>query len=96
MCALLEERHWSFSGRNEGSRRTPTASILQEGTELLHRAGRLRAAGILRNKARLFALLRSDRLGRSQAIFKLVCVGAVPPLTPSAARAGIALEARSK
>lgn len=27
LCAKLEETDWSFSGRKEGSRRTPTASI---------------------------------------------------------------------
>jgi len=36
MLAPLTAEHWSFSGRREGSRRTPTASILREGTELLH------------------------------------------------------------
>ena len=59
MCALLEERHWSFSGRNEGSRRTPTASILQEGTDLLHASAVYERPGYVRNKDRLFALLRS-------------------------------------
>jgi hypothetical protein len=31
MCAQLEESDWSFSGRKEGSRRTPTASIKRSG-----------------------------------------------------------------
>lgn len=36
MLAQLQLDHWSFSGRGEGSRRTPTASILRTGTDLLH------------------------------------------------------------
>lgn len=31
MCARLDESDWSFSGRKEGSRRTPTASIKRSG-----------------------------------------------------------------
>lgn len=31
LCAQLEESDWSFSGRKEGSRRTPTASIKRSG-----------------------------------------------------------------
>jgi hypothetical protein len=31
MCAQLSEDDWSFSGRREGSRRTPTASIRRSG-----------------------------------------------------------------
>jgi len=36
MIARLDEAHWSFSGREGASRRTPTASILREGSNLLH------------------------------------------------------------
>ena len=35
MCAKLVESDWSFSGRKEGSRRTPTASIKRSGVEKL-------------------------------------------------------------
>lgn len=36
LCGQLDEDDWSFSGRREGSRRTPTASILRSGvTKLL-------------------------------------------------------------
>lgn len=35
MIARLEKSDWSFSGRGEGSRRTPTASILKSGTKKL-------------------------------------------------------------
>jgi hypothetical protein len=31
LCAQLEESDWSFSGRKEGSRRTPTAAIKRSG-----------------------------------------------------------------
>jgi hypothetical protein len=35
MIARLQHTDWSFAGRGEGSRRTPTASILQSGTDKL-------------------------------------------------------------
>lgn len=35
LLAQLSEEDWSFSGRGETSRRTPTASILRSGTEKL-------------------------------------------------------------
>lgn len=35
LCAQLEESDWSFSGRKEGSRRTPTAAIKRSGVEKL-------------------------------------------------------------
>ena len=57
MCAKLTERHWSFSGRNEGSRRTPTASILKEGTALLHDSAVYERPGYIRNKGRMREVL---------------------------------------
>lgn len=35
MCACLDERDWTFSGRRGGSRRTPTASINATGLQKL-------------------------------------------------------------
>ena len=35
MCASLDEKDWTFSGRREGSRRTPTASINPDGLQKL-------------------------------------------------------------
>ena len=35
MCACLDEMDWTFSGRGEGSRRTPTASINPNGRQKL-------------------------------------------------------------
>jgi hypothetical protein len=35
LCAQLEEADWSFSGRREGSRRTPTAAIKRSGVAKL-------------------------------------------------------------
>lgn len=61
MCARLEERHWSFSGRKGSSRRTPTASILQEGTEFLHRSALYERPGYVRSKDQLFEVLRGGR-----------------------------------
>jgi len=38
LCAQLNESDWSFSGRKEGSRRTPTASIKKSGVVKLEQA----------------------------------------------------------
>ena len=57
MCAKLELDHWSFSGRNEGSRRTPTASIRKVGTELLHAATVYQRPDYIRNLPQTWTVL---------------------------------------
>lgn len=49
MLARLQREHWSFSGRREQSRRTPTASILRAGTELLHASALYERPGYVRS-----------------------------------------------
>jgi hypothetical protein len=46
LCARLVESDWSFSGRNQGSRRTPTASITEVGVEKLRSNFVYRAPGV--------------------------------------------------
>ena len=60
MCTRVLEEHWSFSGRKGASRRTPTASILKEGTALLHASAIYERPGYVRNLDRLFELLRGS------------------------------------
>lgn len=61
MCAKLDLEHWSFSGRREGSRRTPTASILREGTDLLHASAVYERPGYIRNKEKMRRVLLDAR-----------------------------------
>lgn len=53
LCARLAKSDWAFSGRNPGSRRTPTASITRGGTEKLRSnfVYRVPNVGVGRHKA---------------------------------------------
>lgn len=57
MCAKLTADQWSFSGRNKGSRRTPTASILKEGTALLHQSAVYERPDYQRNRDKMRQVL---------------------------------------
>lgn len=61
LCAKLEESDWSFSPRSEGSRRTPTASIVRSGVAKL-------AAGVIYQDPTHQARLRKRPARRAETI----------------------------
>jgi len=66
MCAQLEEKDWSFSGRVGASRRTPTASILKSGTLKLHENAIYEHPHYVRNLEKMAAELQALHLAADQ------------------------------